>query len=181
MEEIRLKFSPKETGWYIGLKDDNEAFVFYCKINDKTDDKGGNEISIPWEFSGNPNLSFVLDTKTWVIVKLNKATNEISKWTSLLQIQPLKDSITSNVELEMKYRDSLVGKTIKIEDNTYKIVNKSIHNHCWTIYNIEHIETRNSRQIQLEEYDGWSFGGKDKIDVEILKEENDNKDNKDDS
>jgi hypothetical protein len=164
MEEVRLKNSPKETGWFIGLKDDNEPFVFYYRLDNP-------EINIPWEFSGNPNLKFILDMKTWIVTKVNTATKEMAKWAILLQIQPLKDSITSNVDLEMKYRDSLVGKWLKIENDVYKIINKMFHNHCWTIYHIENLETRLSRQIQLENYDMWSFNsenGTDKIEVEIL-------------
>lgn len=164
MEEIRQKYSPQESGWYIGLKNDDEPFVFYVKeLGEKY------QIFLPWEFVGNPNLKFVFDTKSWEIVQLDPQEKKITNWTTLKNIKPLKYSIMSNTELEMAYRESLVGSNIKIDETEYTILYTSHHIHSWTIYNIENVETKKIRQVQLQGFDEWSFSGIDKIEVEILK------------
>ena len=164
MDKVRQNFSPKESGWYIGLKHNDEQFVFYVK--DPATERY--EIHVPWEFSSNPNFKFFLDSKLWNVMQMNVADNVFTQWCTLKQIQPLKDSITTNAELEMEYRKSLIGSKIKFNDVIYKILGVSVHIHCWTIYNIENVETKSQRQIQLEGYDNWSSGGIDKIEVEIL-------------
>ena len=157
MEEIRQKHSPNSVGWYIGLKFNNEPFVFYYK-ND-----GTYEINVPWEFSNNPNLKFYLDPNSWNVIC------DKQLWCRLKECKPLNDVISSNVELEMAYRESLVGSRIKFNDKMFKIAGLSHHIHCWAIYNIENIDTKETRQIQLQGYDEWSSGGGiDKIEVEIL-------------
>jgi hypothetical protein len=164
MEAVYKKFSPQQKGWYLGLKQDDTPFAFYVPRPQKTQ----YVITIPWDFSKNPNYGHVFDPNTWVVVETDKASKTVGSWAPLKQILPLENCIDNNIELEMEYRKSLVGRTIKIEDIEYLIVDMHHHHHAWTIYNISNKETSKSRQIQLQNYDDWSFGGIDKIEVEIL-------------
>lgn len=165
MEEIYQQYSPQDKGWYLCLKNDDTPVAFFAP-NPHHEDKY--IITIPWDFSGNPNNSHVFNPKTWIVTEIDRATKNITNWEPLKQILPLKDCISPNVELEMAYRKSLVGSTIKIDGTNYKILDTYHHINSWTIFNIENEETKQSRQVQLQNYDDWSFGGIDKIDVEIL-------------
>jgi len=139
-----------------------------------------NAITIPWEFSKSPNCHDIFDTKRWWVIVIDKWTDnkgtdnkdnkQFDVWPSLKQILPFHKCIDNNIELEMAYRKSLVGVTIKIDDDRYQILNIYHHAHCWTIYIIQNTETMKTRQIQLQDYNEWSFGGIDKIEVEILKQ-----------
>jgi len=164
MEEIRQEFSPKTKGWYVGLKFDDTPFIFY--VNEPTD--GQYPITIPWEFSKSPNRKYILDPKRWCVIEIDSADKFFDVWPSLKQIQPLEKCISSNVDLEMAYRKTLVGSNIEIDTDVYKILNTLHHVECWTIYILENEETYERKQIQLQGYNEWSYGGIDKIDVKIL-------------
>lgn len=164
MEQIKLDNSPKQKGWYLGLKQNDDPVVFF--VMEPKDSQY--IIRIPWDFSLNPNFGHVFDPKTWIVTEIDKATKKIADWPPLKQVLRLQDCISGNIDVEMAYRKSLIGSNIKLNDKTYKISNTYHHIHSWTIYNIENVENHESRQIQLTGYNDWSFGGIDKIDVEIL-------------
>ena len=164
MEAVYVEQSPKETGWYAALKSDMTPIVFYTK--NPTDEPY--EIALPWDFSGNPNLRFYMNPKTWVIHELDTSTSKLLKWDPILQVLPLKGLLQPNAAVQMAYRESLIGRTITIGDDTYTIVNTSQHIHTWAIYNIQNVKTRTTKQIQLHGTDEWSFSGIDQVKVEIV-------------
>jgi len=177
MQKLYLEQSPKEKGWYLGLKENNDVFPFYIKEPKSIP----YNIDVPFEFKGNPNYRFELNPSTWIVTKTfpisqeglvshpkgatDLITWEKNDWCQLTQITKL-NSILPNVYIDMEKRLNLVGKKITFGDKVYKIISTHHHIHRWTIYNIENVKTKKWSGIKLENGE-WFIGGNIKVKVEI--------------
>lgn len=155
MEKLYLEESPKENGWYLGLKEDKKTICFYVMEPKNTT----YEICVPFEFKNNPNYKLYLDPTTWNI------TNDQTLWCKLLQIE--KMHILPNVNIDMKIRENHVGKLIQIGNDKYKIVSMHHHIHSWTIYNIENITTKKWSSITCQQNE-WYIEDDIKVDILLM-------------
>lgn len=138
------------SAWFLGLKSDGNAFPFLKTSEDR--------IIIPFDFSHNPNFKFRLDGwtvyVTQPIVKEGIVWQE-TKWCDLEEIKKLNSCITPNVEKQMEYRNSLVGRILEIGGQQYKIDHIVQHLHCLTRYSIYNLETKKWSDIEFNDTE-WS-------------------------
>ena len=138
-------------GWFLALKTDGKVFPFL-----KTTE---NRIIIPFEFSHNPNFKFRLDG--WTVYVTQPIVNpdgivwQETKWSDLEEIKEMNLCITPNVDKQMEYRNSLVGRTLEINGKQYKIDHIVQHLHCLTRYSIYNLETKKWSDIEYNDKE-WS-------------------------
>lgn len=139
MEEVYRRHSPTEPGQYLVYSSQGCIYFVAKDVDDRYMYSSG---------------GLKLDRETW------RLYDEDSVY-DVYNVKPLDECIDRNIDVDMAYRERLVGKEIVIDGETFKIVRIVHHIHAWTVFDTEcgkrivQITIHDRDKVFLESEGGW--------------------------